>query len=50
MSPRQGASPWTTDDVQPPAAHRLYRATATEHSVLDPGVQGVDQRTPVRPG
>jgi nitroimidazol reductase NimA-like FMN-containing flavoprotein (pyridoxamine 5'-phosphate oxidase superfamily) len=29
-----GASEWTRDDVLPPARHRLYRATATEHSVL----------------
>ncbi len=29
-----GANEWTRDDVLPPARHRLYRATATEHSVL----------------
>jgi uncharacterized protein YhbP (UPF0306 family) len=31
-----GARVWTPDDVRPPARHRLYRATATEHFVLDP--------------
>ena len=36
-----GASGWRRDDVLPPARHRLYRATTTEHSVL--GEQ--DQRT-----
>jgi hypothetical protein len=34
---------WTRDDVRPPARHRLYRATASEHFVLDPQ----DQRLPV---
>jgi hypothetical protein len=29
-----GASEWTRDEVLPPARHRLYRATATKHSVL----------------
>jgi hypothetical protein len=29
--------------VRPPARHRLYRATASEHFVLGPQ----DQRTPV---
>jgi uncharacterized protein YhbP (UPF0306 family) len=33
-SQAHGASEWTRDDVLPPARHRLYRATATEHSVL----------------
>jgi nitroimidazol reductase NimA-like FMN-containing flavoprotein (pyridoxamine 5'-phosphate oxidase superfamily) len=27
---------WTREDVRPPARHRLYRATASEHFVLDP--------------
>jgi hypothetical protein len=31
-----GARPWTLDDVRPPAPYRLYRATASEHWVLDP--------------
>jgi uncharacterized protein YhbP (UPF0306 family) len=39
----QRASAWTADDVRPPARHRLYRATASEHFVLGPQ----DQRTPV---
>jgi nitroimidazol reductase NimA-like FMN-containing flavoprotein (pyridoxamine 5'-phosphate oxidase superfamily) len=34
---------WTREDVRPPARHRLYRATAFEHFVLDPE----DQRLPV---
>ena len=29
-----GGKPWTVSDVQPPALIRLYRATASEHSVL----------------
>ena len=39
----QGLRPWTRDDVQPPARHRLYRATVVERFVLDPH----DQRHPV---
>ena len=34
---------WTREDVRSPARHRLYRATASEHFVLDPQ----DQRLPV---
>jgi hypothetical protein len=30
-----GGRAWTADDVRSPARHRLYRATATEHYVLD---------------
>ena len=30
-----GLSAWSVDDVQPPAKHRLYRATAVERFVLD---------------
>jgi uncharacterized protein YhbP (UPF0306 family) len=45
-SEAQGAGAWTADDVRPPARHRLYRATASEHFVLGPQ----DQRTPVRVG
>jgi len=33
-SEAQGLRVWTRDDVQPPARHRLYRATASEHFVL----------------
>ena len=48
----QGAHEWKPEDVLPPALHRLYRATATEHWVLDPAghpVHGdaLDHRTPV---
>jgi hypothetical protein len=46
-SQEHGARPWTPEDVLPPAAVRLYRATASEHWVLDP--QGsADQRIPVQ--
>ena len=38
-----GGSAWTAEQVRPPARHRLYRATASEHFVLDPH----DRRTPV---
>lgn len=34
---------WTREDVLPPAHHRLYRATVSEHSLLDPH----DRRIPV---
>ena len=40
-----GARPWTRADVETPARHRLYRATATEHFVLTDR----DERTPVTP-
>ena len=30
-----GAGGWTREDVTPPARHRLYRVTASEHYVLD---------------
>ena len=32
----QGLRAWTREDVVPPARHRLYRATVSEHFVLDP--------------
>jgi nitroimidazol reductase NimA-like FMN-containing flavoprotein (pyridoxamine 5'-phosphate oxidase superfamily) len=43
---------WTLADVQPPAPHRLYRATADEYSVVvrdedSEGGRGVDHRVPV---
>jgi nitroimidazol reductase NimA-like FMN-containing flavoprotein (pyridoxamine 5'-phosphate oxidase superfamily) len=38
-----GGSQWTVDDVQPPARHRFYRATAVEQYVLDEH----DNRVPV---
>ena len=40
-----GGSAWTVEDVGPSARHRLYRATATAHYILDEG----DNRTPVSP-
>jgi hypothetical protein len=39
----QGLRAWTRDDVLSPAPHRLYRATVSEHFVLD----SHDQRIPV---
>jgi len=42
-SDAQGLHAWTREDVLSPARHRLYRATASEHFVLDPH----DQRLPV---
>lgn len=48
-SERWGAREWTVEHVRAPAVHRLYRATASEYSVLDsvghprPG----DRRIPV---
>jgi uncharacterized protein YhbP (UPF0306 family) len=42
-SETHGGSEWTRADVQQPARHRMYRATASEHSVLGPR----DERIPV---
>jgi hypothetical protein len=42
-SEEQGFGAWPRERVVPPAKHRLYRATASEHFVLDPH----DQRLPV---
>jgi hypothetical protein len=42
-SEEQALRIWTREDVVPPARHRLYRATATEHFVLSPR----DERLPV---
>lgn len=49
-----GLRKWTLNDVQPPAFHRLYRATASERWILDPGDHPVhgstgDHRMPVSP-
>jgi nitroimidazol reductase NimA-like FMN-containing flavoprotein (pyridoxamine 5'-phosphate oxidase superfamily) len=44
-SVERGLSAWTPDSVREPSKHRLYRATATEHFVLDPH----DERIPVDP-
>jgi uncharacterized protein YhbP (UPF0306 family) len=35
-SEAHGAGKWILEDVRPPARHRMYRATASEHSVLGP--------------
>ena len=48
VSVSHGAMPWTPQDVQPPAALRLYRARVSAHWVLDPELRP-DQRTRVRP-
>jgi hypothetical protein len=42
-SEAQGPPRWTRADVESPARHRLYRATASEHFVLDDH----DERLPV---
>jgi uncharacterized protein YhbP (UPF0306 family) len=42
-SKAHGAGEWNLEDVRPPARLRLYRATASEHFVLDPQ----DRRMPV---
>ena len=47
-SETHGGRRWTQEDVQPPATYRLYRATASEHWVLDPDGHP-DHRTPVTP-
>jgi len=39
----QGLRAWGREDVLPPGRHRLYRATVSEHFVLDPH----DERHPV---
>ena len=45
-SQASGAGEWNRDDVLPPARLRLYRATVSEHWILDPGH---DQRMTVTP-
>ncbi len=42
-SKEQALRVWTREGVVPPARHRLYQATATEHFVLGPR----DERLPV---
>jgi uncharacterized protein YhbP (UPF0306 family) len=44
-----GGREWTLDDVQPSAFHRLYRATALQHWILDPSIRPGDHRIPVSP-
>jgi hypothetical protein len=46
---RAGARTKTPEDVLPPSLYRLYRATVSQHWVLDP-TAAPDQRTPVDPG
>jgi nitroimidazol reductase NimA-like FMN-containing flavoprotein (pyridoxamine 5'-phosphate oxidase superfamily) len=43
-SQARGGDQWTTSDVSAPAAHRLYRATASAHFLL----AADDRRVPVR--
>jgi hypothetical protein len=43
-----GARTMTTADVLAPSLYRLYRATVTQHWILDPDA-APDQRTPVAP-
>jgi nitroimidazol reductase NimA-like FMN-containing flavoprotein (pyridoxamine 5'-phosphate oxidase superfamily) len=45
-SEAHGAGQWRIADVTAPAPHRLYRATASAHFVLDPD----DRRIPVQLG
>jgi uncharacterized protein YhbP (UPF0306 family) len=45
-SQEHGGREWTLEDVGPSALYRLYRATASDHSVLDPA-GSPDHRTPV---
>jgi hypothetical protein len=47
-SEERGARAWTGDQVVPPAPLRLFRATVSEHSMLDPDASP-DRRTPVTP-
>jgi hypothetical protein len=47
-SERDGLRRWSVDDVSPPALHRLYRATVSQHWILDPDA-GRDVRIPVSP-
>lgn len=44
---RHGGHEWKLEDVQVPTLYRLYRATVSEHWVLDPAGRP-DHRTPVR--
>jgi Pyridoxamine 5'-phosphate oxidase len=45
-SEERGGRAWTREDVLPPAPIRLYKATVSEHSMLDPAASP-DRRTPV---
>jgi uncharacterized protein YhbP (UPF0306 family) len=46
-SQEHGGEPFTASDVQPPASLRLYRATASDHSLLE---RRLPHRTPVNLG
>jgi nitroimidazol reductase NimA-like FMN-containing flavoprotein (pyridoxamine 5'-phosphate oxidase superfamily) len=53
-SEAHGARRWNPEDVRAPALHRLYRAAASQHWILDPAGHpvhgsGRDHRTPVTP-
>ena len=48
-SEEHGGRPWGSDDVRPPAPHRLYRATVDHHWMLDKEAKPGDRRTPVTP-
>ena len=43
---RHGGRPFTSSDVRDPSRLRLYRATALDHYVLEPGV---DRRIKIAP-
>jgi hypothetical protein len=43
VSAQQGLSVWTAAEVTEPARHRLYRATAAEHYLLDTSDERVPQ-------
>jgi nitroimidazol reductase NimA-like FMN-containing flavoprotein (pyridoxamine 5'-phosphate oxidase superfamily) len=44
-----GKKQWSADDVLPPAPHRLFCASATQHWTLDPTAKPGDRRTSVTP-
>ena len=48
-SQEHGGKPWNADDVKPPAPHRLFRASTTQHWTLDPTAKPGDRRAPVTP-
>jgi hypothetical protein len=48
-SQEHGGKPWNAEDVQAPAPHRLFRASATQLWTLDPTAKPADRRTPVTP-
>jgi nitroimidazol reductase NimA-like FMN-containing flavoprotein (pyridoxamine 5'-phosphate oxidase superfamily) len=48
-SQEHGGHPWSAGDVRPPAPHRLFRASVTQHWTLDPEAKPGDRRTPITP-